>query len=124
MSKLSYLNHKDEHKYTVSQRSSKTFSAKYFLTDSERRELIDDTNTSALVLYEYLLRLACTSKAQPEFSNQKAAIDLGMKLNTVRKLKSQLVKAGWLKIVRTPRNKTSGHKGYFYYLGKEAVRMN
>ena len=121
---FSTLNNKDEHKYTVSQDDRKPFSAKYYLTDSERRELINEINTSALVLYEYYLRLACSSRTQPELTDQKAAKDLGLKFNTVRKLKSQLVKAGWVKIVTTPRNRNTGHKGFFYYLGKRAVQMN
>lgn len=122
--KLSALNHKDEHKYTVSQDDRKPFSAKYYLTDSERRELMNNTSSSALVLYEYYLRLACSSKTQPELSDLKAARDLGMKFNTVRGLKKQLKKAGWVKIIKTPRNRNTGHKGFLYYLGKEAVRMN
>lgn len=121
---MSFLNHKDEHKYIVGQDDRNAFTAKYYLTDKERRELISETNTSALLLYEYFLRLACSSKHQPELTDDKAAKDLGINLNTVRGLKNKLVKAGWVKVVRTPRNRTTGHKSFLYYLGKDAVRMN
>ena len=121
---LSRLKHKDEYKYTVGLKPRNSFVAKYYLIDSERAQLISETSVSALVLFEYYLRLACNGKHQPELSDRKASADLGFNANTVRRLRSDLTKAGWVKIVRTPRNNNTGHKGFFCYLGKSAVVMN
>jgi hypothetical protein len=112
---------REEYKYIVDQ-DRNIFHAKYYMTDNERRDLLADLSSSALVLFEYYLRLACNDKNNPELCDRAAEKAIGLKFHTIRKLRGQLEKTGWIKIVKLPRHPTTGHKAHLYFLGKSAVR--
>lgn len=99
----------------------KTFFQAAYLTDKERKELIQNTCHNATLVFEYYLR-SSTSKKAPVPTDAVVADQLCMTETQVASHRRALTRIGWLRITKSPRNRRTGERYWRFYLGKSAVR--
>lgn len=92
---------------------------KYYLTASERKELIHDHGDAACLLFEYYLRMA--SIGDEQITDTTAADYFGWSIQKVQRNRLALMKSGWYSQARY--NMPNKRKGITYYIGKDAVRQ-
>lgn len=90
---------------------------KYYLSESERKELIDSIGDSAVLLFEYYVRLA--SVGDQTITDKKTSEYFGWTTYKAKRIRLALIKNGWFKESSYTLDKH--RKGVSYYLGKEAV---
>ena len=101
----------------VRNRTKKSFTQYYSIRPQERRDLIQEINVSALVLFEYYIRMA--SVGDQHLSDEKAADYFGWSIKTATKWRRALINKGWIFVERAAF--PGGRSSYIYHLGKEEV---
>lgn len=91
---------------------------KFFASSDERRRLIKEVNDAGFLLYEYYLTLAGVG-SKDEISDERTAKHFGWAVSKVKRLRTNLTKAGWFS--QESYSYTKGRKGVTYYIGKEQV---
>ena len=91
---------------------------KFFASSNERRRLIKEVNDAGFLLYEYYLSLAGVG-SKDEISDEQTAKYFGWEVSKVKRLRTNLTKAGWFS--QESYSYTKGRKGITYYIGKEEV---
>jgi len=99
-------------------KQDKVLYVKYYLSNSERLDLIKDASDSGCLLFEYYLRMA-SFKEIPEITDAGSAQYFGWSTRKAQRNRQQLTKTGWFRAVRF--TYTDGRRGITYYLGKKAV---
>ena len=91
----------------------------YYVSPTERRQLIKETSVSGLLSFEYFLYKARQTVEVDEITDQRTADWFGWTLDTAKRHRLALIKQGWFHVEK--HRSPNGHKVEVYYLGKEAV---
>ena len=94
---------------------------KYYVKDTERRELISEVKETGLILYEYFLSLI-SRPGSTEITDDDTAAYFGWDLAKVRRVRQNLIRFGWFRSESF--TYSGGRKGSTYYIGKEAVEAS
>lgn len=94
----------------------------FYLTDSERLELIKSTSFQALAVFELFLRVANESEVwQTPLSNKFIAGKLGLSEAAANKYKNVLIKLDWIHTEKY--RSVEGNRTHVWYLGPRAERL-
>lgn len=102
------------------ERQTNVLHVKYYLSDSNRRELIKTIGDPACLLFDYYLRMA--SKEDREITDSDVASQFGWDIQKVQRYRRALQKNGWFR--RSSFSYPDGRKGITYYIGKEPVQKS
>lgn len=92
---------------------------KYYASDKERKTLIEDLGDAAYILYARYLEKA--GLGDPDLEDNTLASELGWNYHKVRRVRRQLMNAGWL---AKDTGNSKVQKRICYYLGKPAQDFN
>lgn len=99
-------------------KKNKAFHTKYYMSDAERRQIIDQVGDPACMLYDYYLRMA--SIGEQELTDQAAAEYFGWSEQKAKRNRLALARAGFF---RSAGGRLSdGKRTIYYYIGEDAVR--
>lgn len=106
--------------HVVCKKKDKALYIKYYLSDRERRELIEECGDGACMLFEYYLRIASLTKHEPEnYSDEAASEYFGWNKQKTQRNRLKLVKAKWFDSAHF--KFYNNRKGVSFYVGQEAV---
>ena len=91
--------------------------SKFEVSKKEREDILSNLGDSALLLYQFYLRMASIPDASMEDSD--AAIYLLWNIRKVRRIRKQLENEGYFRKITYRAN--SGKKVCTYYISKESV---
>ncbi len=92
---------------------------KYYVSDAERRELIQTLGETACLLFEHYLREAGRSKGDDVLTDGDAAFHFSWSRQKAKRTRLNLTNAGWFR--QMSYKSLNGRKAVTYYVGKEAV---
>jgi hypothetical protein len=92
---------------------------KYYVSDAERRELIQTLGEPACLLFEHYLRKAGLGKGDDVLTDNDAAFHFSWDPQKAKRNRLKLTKAGWFR--QMSYKSLNGRKAVTYYVGKEAV---
>jgi hypothetical protein len=100
----------------IKMESRKAQYSKFYLTQEERRALIQECGDSSVLLLEYYIRLAAVG--DKEIIDSNTAKYFGWTVDKVRRVRRQLVAGGWFAHKRYRIDENT--KGVTYYIGSHA----
>ena len=103
----------------IKMESRKAQYSKFYLTQEERRALIQECGDSAVLLLEYYIRLAAVG--DKEILDSNTAKYFGWTVDKVRRVRRGLTTAGWFAHKRYRIDETT--KGVTYYIGSFAAAL-